>query len=146
VALTNGELAEAEAQARQAGASGCPYHLLRARTLLSAALLAQGRATEARQEALLGVQALEAMGDAGAASVGLYLALAEACFAEGGTGPGEAALRDALRHLHARAEDIPEGPHRERFLHEVPENARTLSLARERWGSTELPSSGPRVT
>jgi eukaryotic-like serine/threonine-protein kinase len=135
VALACGEFAEAEARARQAWASGCPYYQLLARTPLSAALLARGRATEARQEASLGVQELEDMGDAGAASVGLYLALAEACFLDGDNGEGEAALRKALRHLHARAADIPEGPHREHFLHQVPENARSLSLARERWGS-----------
>jgi hypothetical protein len=79
------------------------------------------------------------MGDAGAASVEPYLALAEACFADGETGAGEAALRKALRHVHTRAADIPEGLHRERFLHQVPENARTLSLARER--SVEVSTS-----
>ncbi|WNG37751.1 protein kinase [Archangium violaceum] len=132
VALTGGELDEAEARARQACVPRSPYHVLPARALLSAALLAQGRAAEARQEASRGVQELEAMGNAGATSVGLTLALAEACFADGDTGAGEAALREALRHVHTRAADIPEAPHRERFLHQVPENARTLSLARER--------------
>jgi hypothetical protein len=135
VALACGELVEAETRARQARASGSPYYQLLARAPLSAALLSRGRAAEARQEASLGVQELEDMGDAGAASVGLYLALAEACFADGDTRAGEASLRKALACLHARAADIPEGPHRERFLQQVPENARSLSLARERWGS-----------
>ncbi|WP_375766223.1 protein kinase [Archangium gephyra] len=132
VALACGEPVEAEAWARQACVPRSPYHALLARALLSAALLAQGRTAEARQEASLGVQELEEMGDAGAASVGLTLALAEACFADGDTGAGEAALREALRHVHTRAADIPEAPQRERFLHQVPENARALSLARER--------------
>ncbi|WPB80149.1 hypothetical protein KYC5002_13520 [Archangium violaceum] len=130
VALTCGELEEAEAHARQACVPRSPYHVLPARTLLSAALLAQGRAAEARREATLGVEELEAMGDAGATSVGL--ALAEACFADGDPEAGEAALREAVRHVHARAADIPEAPQRERFPHQVPENARALSMARER--------------
>ncbi|WP_233166173.1 serine/threonine-protein kinase [Archangium sp. Cb G35] len=132
VALTCGELEEAEAHARQACVPRSPYHVLPARTLLSTALLAQGRATEARREATLGVEELEAMGDAGATSVALALALAEACFSDGDPGAGEAALREAVRHVQARAADIPEAPQRERFLRQVPENARALCLALER--------------
>jgi len=66
------------------------------------------------------------------------LALAEACLAEGDTGAGEAALRRAVECVRARASDIPEAGARERFLRQVPENARTLELARQRWGDAAV--------
>ena len=44
------------------------------------------------------------------------------------------ALRAALRCVRARSSDIPEPGARERFLRQLPENARTLELARQRWG------------
>jgi hypothetical protein len=139
VALTCGEFAEAEDQARQACASGIPYYVLSARALLSAALLARGRVTEALEEAALAGQELEHMGDGGAASVDLHLTLAEVYFSSGDSEAGEAALRRALHCVHSRASDIPEAAARERFLHQVPENARTLALARQRWGGAEGP-------
>jgi hypothetical protein len=37
----------------------------------------------------------------------------------------------ALQALETRAEDIPDTATRERFLRQVPENARTLELARQ---------------
>jgi hypothetical protein len=85
-----------------------------------------------------GAQALEQTGCTGVYRVGMHLALAEACFAEGDTGAGEAALRRALQCVRERAEDIPDAAARARFLREVPENARTLALARERWGEAEV--------
>ena len=39
-----------------------------------------------------------------------------------------------LRCVRLRASDIPDMEARERFLRQVPENARTLELARQRWG------------
>ncbi len=139
VALACGELAEAEDQARLAIQSGAPYYVLSARAVLSATLLAQGRISEAREEASLADQELEHLGEAGATSVGLHLTLAEVYFSAGDNGAGEAALRRALRCLHTRAEDLPDAAARERFLHQVPENARALALARQRWGEAEVP-------
>jgi hypothetical protein len=52
-------------------------------------------------------------------------------------GAGEAALREVLRCVHERASDIPDPALRERFLLQVPENARTLELARQRWGDLQ---------
>jgi hypothetical protein len=52
--------------------------------------------------------------------------------------PPEAALRRALQCLRTRAGDIPDAAARERFLQQVPENARTLELARQRWGTAEV--------
>jgi len=138
--MLKGEPREAETHARHA----CELltHLLtdgvNARTVLSTTLLAQGRATEARQVAVRGVRELEQMRSQGVFAVAMYLALAEACFAEGDTEAGEAALRDTLRCVRARADDIPEAAARERFLSQVPENARTLALARQRWGDVAL--------
>jgi tetratricopeptide (TPR) repeat protein len=137
VAALQGQFSEAEARARKA----CEmldtfvYYRLMAYTTLSAVLLAQQRVVEARAEAEQGVKALEKTGDAGAMSVPTWLALAEACFAQADTAAGENALRKAVRCLRLRAEDIPEEAARERFLSQVPENARTRDLARQRWGA-----------
>ncbi len=137
VALARGELAEAEAHARKACELPFPCYRLLARTTLSTVLRAQGRLAEARQCAALGCEAMERLGGAGAAAVGMYLALAEACLAEGDTGAAEGSLRKALQCLRARAEDIPDAAARERFLHKVPENARTLTLAHQLNSMTE---------
>jgi tetratricopeptide (TPR) repeat protein len=134
VAANLGNLAEAEAHARRARDSAAPMlvYQLSAWTLLSQVLLARGRATEAREVASLGVRGLERCGGEGGRAVALHLALAEACLAEGDTQAGEEALRRASRCLLSRAEDISDPALRERFLHEVPENARVLELTRQR--------------
>jgi tetratricopeptide (TPR) repeat protein len=137
VAWVQGQLSEAEARAREA----CevlelfaPYRLM-ANVTLSGVLRAQQRLEEARAEAERSVRALEQLGEAGALSVGTWLALAEACFALRDGEAGERALREALRCLHLRAADIPTGADRERFLSQVPENARVRALAHEQWGA-----------
>jgi serine/threonine protein kinase/tetratricopeptide (TPR) repeat protein len=142
-----GRLPEAEARARKA----CevlkrfvPYRLM-AHVTLSTLLRAQQRVVEARAEAERGVETLQQMGGAGVMSVGAWLALAEACFAQEDSGEGEQALREALRCLHLRADDIPEKAARECFLSQVPENARVRELARERWGSAEATSWASRT-
>jgi hypothetical protein len=100
-------------------------------TLLTRVLLVQGRSTEAREVAALGVQRLEQSGSEGAEAVGLRLALTEACLAGGDTAVGKDVLRRALQCLRTRSEDIPDATARERFLHQVSENARALALARQ---------------
>ena len=136
VLAASGSLSEAESYARTACELSVPFRffLISARTLHSTLLLAQGRAAEARRVAALGVGELEQAGSLGACAVGIYLALAEACFAQGDEGSGEESLRKALRCVHACARDIPEPEARARFLSQVPENARSLELARQRWG------------
>jgi hypothetical protein len=138
VAMNGGDLIGAEARAREACQLLAPFPLFqrKAQTLLTQVLLTRGRATEAREVAVLGVQRLEQCGSEGAEAVGLRLALAEACLAEGDTLAGEATLRRALHCLRTRAGDIPDPAARERFLRQVPENARTLELARQRWGDS----------
>jgi tetratricopeptide (TPR) repeat protein len=137
-AAGRGELAEAELYGRKA----CellvtfPLFLLVARTTLSTTLRAQGRIAESREEAALGVAALERMGGAAEHAVAVHLTLAEACFAAGDAPAAEEALRHALRRLHARADSLSSPTLRERFLRQVPENARVLELARQRWGES----------
>jgi hypothetical protein len=142
VALARGEWAEAEDCARMACGQPFLSYRMVARATLSSVLRAQGRLAEARQEAANGVQDLERMGGAGTSSVGMYLTLAEACFAEGDTEAGEASLRKALWCLRVRAADIPDAALRERFLRQVPDNARTLMLARQRWGDAWAEQAG----
>ncbi len=136
-ALRGGNLAEAEARARQACELLATMHFYQqlARTQRAQALLGLGRAAEAREVVTPGVQWLEQSGSEGVVAVGLRLALAEACLAEGDTEAGEAALRRAVQCVRARAGDIPDAAARERFLQQVPENARTLELACQRWGA-----------
>jgi tetratricopeptide (TPR) repeat protein len=143
VAALQGLLAEGESHARKA----CevlslfqPYMLI-ARTTLCSMLLARQHATEARAEAEQGVRELEQMGPPGALAVGMRLALAEACFAQGDQASGDGALRKALECVNLRASDIPEAAARERFLSQVPENARVRELARQRWGSDSEPAA-----
>jgi len=130
---------EAETHAREACALLMPLLVpsrVYARTVLSTVLLAQGRGAEARQVAELGVRDLEQMNCQGVFAVGMHLTLAEACFADGDVPEGEAALRNALRCVRACADDIPDPAAQARFLSQVPENARTLALARQRWGES----------
>ena len=135
VAVAQGRYTEAETHARRAcELEGVLLHIqIVARALLSAALRAQGRVTEARAEAEACVL-LEGAGGLGAASVGAWLALAEACFAQGDPAAGDQALEQASRRMNLRAKDLPDATTRELFLSEVPENARTRELAYERWG------------
>ncbi len=138
ISVARGDLHEAEAYARQSCEllGSFNAYLGFARAILSNILLLQGRAAEARTVAALGARELEQMGSQGVYAVTVRLALAEACFAEGDANAGEAALREALRCVRARASDIPDDATRARFLSQVPENARTLELARERWGES----------
>ncbi|HEX8440332.1 serine/threonine-protein kinase PknK [Archangium sp.] len=139
MAAAKGALREAESHARKACELLEPFliYVVYARAVLSTILLAQGRATEAREVAELGVRELERMRSEGVYAVAMHLALVEACFAQGDVNAGEAALHEALRCVRARASDFPDPEARERFLHQVSENARTLELARQRWGEAE---------
>jgi hypothetical protein len=131
----SGKLAEAEVQARKAceRLASLPPLVPLVQWLLGSLLLAQGRMTEAREVATRSLQQAEPLGG-GVAQVGLLQVLAEACFAENDTAEGEKTLRQALQCVRSRAANIPDESVRERFLRQVPENARTLELARQRWG------------
>ncbi len=148
VVAGEGDVAGAEAQARKACEVLAPFapFMPLARWSLGALLLVQGRVAEARQEVELALRETEALGPGGLGRVGLLQVLAEACFAEGDTAAGEQALRHALRCLHTRTADIPDTESRERFLLRVPENARTLELARQRWGEAEVSWLAPLLS
>jgi tetratricopeptide (TPR) repeat protein len=140
VALLSGELPQAEARTRQARELLLPFSLFlpQVRWLSGMVLLFQGRAAEARQEVELALREAEAVGGGGQARVGLLQVLAESCFTENDQDSGQEALRGALRCLRSRAQGIPDSALRERYLSQVPENARTLALARECWGEAAV--------
>jgi tetratricopeptide (TPR) repeat protein len=136
LALFQRQLPVAEVQARRAIellAVLVPFHLIACRTLFTV-LLAQGRNEEARAVAERGVQALEQLGGEGAGAVGAWLSLAEAALAQGETEVAENALRKVQQGLFLRARDITDAAALERFLSQVPENARARELVRQRWG------------
>ncbi|MBM7114990.1 serine/threonine-protein kinase PknK [Archangium primigenium] len=137
VALIQGLYAEAEDHARQScdALRMVLTFRLDARASLCQALLSRGASAEALQVATEGVRELKETKLQGAYAVAMHLALVEAHFALEDTASGERALRETLDLVHLRAADIPEPRARERFLRQVPENARTLQLAHARWGS-----------
>jgi tetratricopeptide (TPR) repeat protein len=143
VALAQGSWLEAETWAREACGllETLPFYEVFSRTCLSAALRCQGRMTEGRAEAEQSVRILERLGGEGAAAVGVWRTLAEACAAQGDEAAADVALRKALECLRLRLEDLPDTAARERFLSQVPDNARVLHMARER--SLYLAAPGP---
>ncbi len=136
----SGKPAEAEGQARKACEllATVPLFIPWTFLVLGSLLLDQGRVAEAREAAELGLRHAESTGGGGVAQVGLLQVLAEACFAGGETEAGEQALRQALECVRARANIVEEEAVRERFLRQVPENARVLELASQRWGEVNL--------
>ncbi|WP_437672036.1 serine/threonine-protein kinase [Sorangium sp. So ce131] len=140
IAAARGALGEAEAQAREACEVMAPFapFLSEAREKVGALLLAQGRAAEAREVAELALRELGAVGEGGIAKVGLLVGLADACFAGGDAASGEQALQRAVQCVRSRAEAIAEDAVRERFLRQVPANARVLELSRQRLGEAAV--------
>jgi hypothetical protein len=130
----SGKPAEGEVLARKACELLAPVPVFIPLTslFLGSLLLNQGRMAEAREVAARALRQVESTGGGGWAQVGLLQVLAEACFAGGDTAAGEQALRQALECVRARANIIEEEAVRERFLHQVPENARILELERLR--------------
>ncbi len=141
VAARDGEMGSAEAHARQAqdALELFPSLVTLARWTLGQLLLVQGRTAEARQVVEPALRQTATRGPGGIAKGGLLLVLAEASLAEGDVPSGEHALRQALQCVRSHAEAIPDPVLRERFLLQVPGNARTLELARQRWGTAGVP-------
>jgi len=98
--------------------------------VLSAVLRLQGRVAEARALAERTVQWLEQREALGLASVSAYLALAEACLAEGDRAAGQRALRKGMDLLNACANDLPDAALRARLV-QVPPHARLIELAQQ---------------
>jgi hypothetical protein len=141
-AASAGELAEAEGQVRKACDALAPFtpFVPLARWILGGVLLVRGQVAEARQVAELALQESAVLGEGGLTRTGLLQVLADACFAQGDTAAGEQALRRALQCVRSRAEAIPDAAIRERFLRQVPENARTMERTRQRWGEAAVHS------
>jgi eukaryotic-like serine/threonine-protein kinase len=130
--LTSGDAqgAETEARASQDALSNMPVLQPAHLPTLIYALLRQGRLVEAQEVARKGVQLIDSLGGTGSTEVALRLAAAEADHAAGDTASATSALRETLRQIQIRADHIPDALARERFLTQVPENARSLELAR----------------
>jgi hypothetical protein len=93
--------------------------------------LAQGRAAEALAAAEEAASTCSRMGGCGQfRDAFARLARAEALHATGAADEARAAIADARARLLAVAGRVPDAGYRERFLAAVPENARTLALAR----------------
>ncbi|HWO19099.1 MAG TPA: protein kinase [Kofleriaceae bacterium] len=93
--------------------------------------LAQGRAEDARAVAEDAVARCAAMGGCGMFRGALVrLAHAEALHATGARAAAREAITEARARLLAIADRIGDPEYRRSFLEEVPENARTLALAR----------------
>jgi tetratricopeptide (TPR) repeat protein len=130
-----GELDEAEAEAKAAMAVAASTASVRAgaSAMLAHVLLARGNAAGALQPAR---EAMRILKDAGGVEEGeSFVRLVHAEVLEGTRDRAGArvAIAEARKRLRARAEliDIPKW--RRSFLDRVPENARTLELARD-WG------------
>jgi tetratricopeptide (TPR) repeat protein len=127
-----GELERAEAEARQAAADfeGYPPSRPHALAQLARVLLERGRAEEALTHAESAMSMLRA-GPVDDGESTVRLMFAEALRATGREAEGALALREAHERLRARAALISDASLRERFLSDVPENARTIALARQ---------------
>src|SRR5262249_6299392 len=100
-------------------------------------LLEEGRAVESLTVAEAGVVELERLGIEGSGEIDLRLSWAEALHAVGRAEAAHAALADTLPRLKKRLDDIPEPAARERYLTNVPANARVVALARAWLGVRE---------
>jgi tetratricopeptide (TPR) repeat protein len=101
--------------------------------------LAGGRAADALAAAEEATAACAAMGGCGQyRGAFVRLARAEALHATGALEAAREAIADARARLLATADEIPDPGFRASFLEAVPENARTLALARA-WGGEPAP-------
>jgi serine/threonine protein kinase len=97
--------------------------------LLAAALLAQGRGAEALAEVRGPLKALEEQGGRGFRAARTQIVAAEALAAAGEAAEARRILGLARDNLLRRAAGISDAALSRSFLHDVPENARTLALA-----------------
>jgi len=103
---------------------------------LSAVRLAQGRAQEALSAAEEAVARCEAMGACGLfRGASVRLAHAEALHATGAHDAARHVIAEARARLFAVADRIADPAYKQSFLENVPENSKTLALARAWLGS-----------
>ncbi|WP_437585780.1 protein kinase domain-containing protein [Sorangium sp. So ce1000] len=133
IALAMGDLAIAEREARAAIAlfEGAPTLGVQAFSIFARVLLALGRTAEAMRAAAEASARLAEFGTLEDGESFVRLTYAEALAASGRRAEAEAAIASARAALLARAEKLSDSAWRERFLRDVPDNARTLELARQ---------------
>ena len=134
-----GDLDRAEREAEGAVAAlgqVCPIDVAGALATLAAIRLAQGRPAEALAAAEEGASRHEALRMCSHFFRGAFLRLTriESLLAAGQPDAARASLAEARDRLLAIAGRIPDPSYRAHFLEDVPENRRTLELARERLG------------
>jgi hypothetical protein len=132
-----GDLDAAEHEIQAALALAVPLEHPGVLGTLSALRLAQGRVPEAVAAANDAVARCRTMGGCGMFR-GAFVRLthAEALHASGADDAARRAIADARERLLAIADRIGDPAHQRSFLHNVPENARTFSLARSWLGET----------
>ena len=132
IAFESGELEEAELEARAASVALEVAPPLRAVALAMLARILIGRASlaEALTVAAEAHAILESLGGIEEGESLVRLVHAEAFAANGDTAAFVDAIETARSRLMARAAKIGDASWRERFLEGVPDNARTLTLAR----------------
>jgi tetratricopeptide (TPR) repeat protein len=137
IASSMGDLdaAEREARAAVANAQSVPTLGVQAFAVLARALLGLGRIDEAMQVAAEASSRLAEFGTVEEGESLARLTYAEALAASGRHAEAAPAIASARTALLARAEKLSDPTWRERFLQHVPDNARTLELARRWLGS-----------
>ncbi|WP_437693279.1 hypothetical protein [Sorangium sp. So ce176] len=135
-ALLGGDLANAEAEASAAAEllQSAPPLRAAAWALSARVLLRKGRTAEALSISGAAVSLLESLGAEESESL-IRLTLAESLAASGRHEEAAATIMLARMALLARAEKLSNPTWRERFLRDVPDNARILELARQWLGS-----------
>lgn len=109
-----------------------PLRRLGAVATLSQSLLHSGRTAEAHQLAEEGLRQAESLGGGGYSELPLRLVAAEARDAVGDRRGARALIQIASTELSRRASLIPDQAARQRFLTQLPEHARIISLV-EAW-------------
>ncbi len=129
-----GDLAAAEREAEASIAVATPSLEPGSRATLAMVLLHTGRVAEALVEATAAMRKLEELGGVEEGEALIRLAWAEALQATAATVEERAAARAAIAaardRVLARAAHISDAERRRDYLEKVPENARTLELAR----------------
>ena len=111
----------------------CPLDVPGALATLATLKLAQGKSTEALAAAEEGMALYQSIGACSQffRDASLRLAHAEALLATGNQEAARAAISKARDWIFSVVEKIGEPEYRKGFLESVPENRRTLELARE---------------
>ncbi|WP_437521155.1 protein kinase [Sorangium sp. So ce726] len=137
IVLTAGEFDAAEREARAAVtlSQSAPTLGVLASAVLARALLGLGRIDEAMRAAAEASLQLAEFGTLEAGESFVRLTYAEVLAASGRRAEATAAIASARTALLTRAEKLSDPTWRERFLRDVPDNARTLELAWQWLGS-----------